>query len=414
MSSEWPVSVGQRRLSLLRRYGFPETRLSTVLSVVGDGTATPISTYEVLQRLSRFHAILRSTIEKRGSEFVQIVHDVCCMDYREFRTESASKDELEGIYHDFIEKSTPLSFGPLWRFWNVTTRTGFYFLFSIDHVVADGISVDVFWRSFTSALSGDLHGEDRGFLEYCKKQRQSIAEGHFDEYQEDICKHFRGLRIKSWRKSVRARGEVLSRVIPGEVSTAITYLARSYGVSEFTLWLAVFASSVSGVTGEEAMVVGVPSGNRGDTYGNSIGYFSNILLVPLWVDPDERVRKLVERVWRTWLRVQRTDSVPFDVVLTEVTEARNGFGRYMLNYQYAHSGLRLERFQVASAQMKVAASSIDADLFLSVTRDTTGSRGRLLCRSGAGRDGEGVIAGFGRTVRAMLLNDEGAKVGGRG
>lgn len=277
--------------------------------------------------------------------------------------------------------------------------------------MADGISVDVFWRSFTSALSGDLHGEDRGFLEYCKSQRQSISEGHFDEYQEDIREHFRGLRTKSWTKSVRTRGEVLSTVIPGEVSKAIMYLARSYGVSEFTLWLAVFASSVSGVTGEEAMIVGVPSGNRGDKYGASIGYFSNILLVPLWVDPDERARKLVERVRRAWLRVQRTESVPFDVVLSEVAEAGNGFGRYMLNYQYAHSGLRLERFQVESVRMKVAASSIDADLFLSVTRDTTGSRGRLLCRSGSGRDGESVIAGFGRTVRAMLLNNEGARVG---
>lgn len=357
---------------------------------------------QILASVAMHHPILRCRFERRDGDYFQVMASICCLDFIELM--AFGHEEARNAYEAFRQEPIRLDHAPLWRFRVARTRGPTYLFFSIHHAIADGQSIDAFWRSFSTAAFGQLEGEDRGFLDYCINQKSCLDSGSFCEGVADIRRHFRGLEVRKWERSFPGSdGRVQIHDVNGVVPTSVSAMSRSYGLSEFVLWLSAFITAIHAATSESTIVVAVPTSNRAQQYENSIGYFNNVVLVPATLGPDSTPRSIVRDVGQAWLRTQRTAAVPLDVVLESVPAARVGFGRYMLNYQPAHQGLDLRGPEIQGAGFQLPIRGIDADVFLSVTRSRQRAIARILSRWKARNDALRIVRELNRAVQSMVV-----------
>ena len=400
MSDIFPVSVGQRRLIHLGRYGLIDHQLSVALRIEGR-LARFESLEQILASVAMHHAMLRCRFERREGDYVQVIASTCCLDYIELT--ALGHEEVRDAYEAFRQEPIRLDHAPLWRFGVARTRGPTYLFFSIHHAIADGQSIDAFWRSFSTAAFERLEGEDRGFLDYCVNQASCLDSASVRGGIADIRQQFHGLQIRKWERSFPGLDVRIQVHDVKGVPTSVSAMSRSYGVSEFVLWLSAFIMAIHAATGESTIVVAVPTSNRAQQYENSIGYFNNVVLVPAMIGPGATPRSVVRDVGQAWLRTQRTATVPLDVVLESVPAARVGFGRYMLNYQAAHKGLDLRGSEIQGAGFQLPIRGIDADVFLSITRSEQRVSARILSRWKVRNDALRIVRELDRAVQSMVV-----------
>ncbi len=132
---------------------------------------------------------------------------------------------------------------------------------------------------------------------------------------------------RSARSEASPRGGARSLDFPAELSSALTGLTRSEGVTPFMLSLAGFAMLLHRYTGQEDFVIGVPiSQRRRDEAERVVGLFVNTLALRLDLGAVRNVRELLGRVRRAVLEAFENQDLPFDRLVEGVRHGRQGSG----------------------------------------------------------------------------------------
>jgi amino acid adenylation domain-containing protein len=135
-------------------------------------------------------------------------------------------------------------------------------------------------------------------------------------------------------------GASLLHTYPSALRERVEALARTYGVTPMTLWLAGFQALLWRYTGQDDIVLGsVFSGRTRPELESLIGFFANTLVLRTDLGGDPSFRELVERTRDTLLGAHEHQDVPFDKVVDalrpERDPTRNPLFQVCLVYQGA-------------------------------------------------------------------------------
>ncbi|HEV2147771.1 MAG TPA: amino acid adenylation domain-containing protein [Longimicrobiaceae bacterium] len=119
-------------------------------------------------------------------------------------------------------------------------------------------------------------------------------------------------------------GAALGVVLDEELTAGLKALSRRRGTTLFMTLLAGWAAVLSRLSGQEDLVVGTPTANRGQAEVEGlIGFFVNTLALRLDLSGGPTVGELLERVRERALEAQQNQDIPFEQVVEAVRPARS-------------------------------------------------------------------------------------------
>ncbi|MFT0175285.1 condensation domain-containing protein, partial [Paraburkholderia mimosarum] len=111
--------------------------------------------------------------------------------------------------------------------------------------------------------------------------------------------------------------------IDAELTRELRRLGRQHGTTLFMTVLAGWAAVLSRLSGQDDIVIGVPSANRGRReIEELIGFFVNTLALRVDLSGGPDVATLLERTRRTALGAQEHQDLPFEQVVEIVQPPR--------------------------------------------------------------------------------------------
>ncbi|HEU0078552.1 MAG TPA: condensation domain-containing protein, partial [Longimicrobiaceae bacterium] len=258
-------------------------------------------------------------------------------------------------------------------------------LLGMHHVVSDAWSMGVLLRELSALYAAFLHGEgdplpELGvqYADYAAWQRRWV-DGEVLAAQAEY-----------WRRTLAGAPELLElptdRPRPArqdhagasvrleleeELAAGLKALSRRQGTTLFHTLLAGWAVVLSRLSGQEDVVVGTPTANRGRReIEGLIGFFVNTLALRVELSGSPSVAELLARVKARALEAQANQDIPFEQVVELVQPARSlahsPLFQVMLSWQNAPRD-RLELPGLAQGPVPAPKSQATAKFDLSLT-----------------------------------------------
>ncbi len=211
-------------------------------------------------------------------------------------------------------------------------------LVTVHHIVYDAWSGDVFatdlagyYRQFADGTQADLPPLRAGFADHGRRQREPAAlaalDGHLAYWRDmladaPVTATIRPDRLRPLVQTHRGGRHV--RPFPASLSTAMNALAQGAGVTFNAVALAGFASALSQVTGQDDLVVGMPTAGRPRVELEPlIGSFANMLVLRIDLSGDLSVRDAVRRAHQVVGEAYRHQDAPYARVVEAVAPPRD-------------------------------------------------------------------------------------------
>jgi acyl carrier protein len=239
------------------------------------------------------------------------------------------------------ESATPfdLERGPLFRARRVRLAAQEHvLLLTMHHIVSDGWSLGVMRRElgalYTAFASGD---EDRltpltvQYADYAAWQRRWLSGSALAEQAQYWRTALAGAPTLIELPTDRQRpsrqdfaGASVPVTLDRTTTAGLKRLAQRQGLTLYMVVLAGWALVLSKLSGQDDIVIGSPSANRGplETEG-LIGFFVNMLAMRIDLSDAPSVTELLSRVRRTTLAAQAHQDLPFEQVVEVVRPVRN-------------------------------------------------------------------------------------------
>ncbi|HEX7940824.1 MAG TPA: condensation domain-containing protein, partial [Gemmatimonadaceae bacterium] len=353
-----PLSYAQQRLWFIEQldpgrftYNVPRfLRLTGALDVAALETS--------LHELVRRHEVLRTRFaEVEGEPWQSIAADLdVALEVEPVREgDVAERAQREAL------RPFDLGTGPLIRARLLRVREDEHvMLLVMHHIVCDGWSMAILVRELGAAYLGARTGTPPRlpelpvqYADFAQWQRRWLTGEVLDAQLAYWTRALAGapptleLPADRPRPAVRtARGEQLTRVLGGELTTALRALSRKEGATEFMTLLAAFGALLARYSGQHDIVVGSPIAgrNRAELEG-LIGLFVNTLVLRVDTGGAPSFRELVGRVREVCLGAYAHQDLPFDK-LVEVLKPERELNRTPL-------------FQVMFALQNVPTAELD-------------------------------------------------------
>ncbi|HUF60746.1 MAG TPA: amino acid adenylation domain-containing protein [Verrucomicrobiales bacterium] len=204
-------------------------------------------------------------------------------------------------------------------------------LLAMHHSSFDGWSCRLFVKEFLTAYEALHRGEDGRlgelrvrYRDVAAWQRKMLEDSAVREqvlgfWLKQLDGELPVLRLPTDRlrpSEFTHRGRVLRRMLPGELVSAAAVLAAQNRTTVFSVYLAAYFAFLHRYTGDEDMIVGVPSfGRRHPDLEEIIGVFVTTLPVRVRVDGSAPWATLLKAVRSTLLEAIWHDQIGFEQVL---------------------------------------------------------------------------------------------------
>ncbi|MGF6658423.1 amino acid adenylation domain-containing protein [Paraburkholderia atlantica] len=211
------------------------------------------------------------------------------------------------------------------------------FLLTQHHIVSDGWSVGVLvrelgslYRAFVAGQADPLPVPAIQYPDYAAWQRQWLSGERLQRQAQYWREALSGAPSMLALPTDRARpaqqsfaGASVPVVIDVDLTRDLKRLSRQHGTTLFMTVLAGWAAVLSRLSGQDDLVIGVPSANRGRReIEELIGFFVNTLALRVDLSGEPSVSELLERTRRTALGAQEHQDLPFEQVVEIVQPPR--------------------------------------------------------------------------------------------
>ncbi|MVT56032.1 amino acid adenylation domain-containing protein, partial [Bradyrhizobium yuanmingense] len=334
------LSFAQQRLWFLAQLDEGSTHYHIPLALRLRGVLDRSAWQRSLDRLFARHEALRSVfVAPQGKPRVEILPPDAGLPVLEhdLRQRPDAEAALLDLCHE--EERTPfdLAQGPLIRgrlVWLADEEH--VFLLTQHHIVSDGWSMGVLVRELSQLYRAFEAGQDDPlpplaiqYPDYAAWQRQWLS----GERLQKQAKYWRNAlsgtsrlvlptdRARPAQQSFAAAS--IPVVIDADLTRDLKRLSRQHGTTLFMTVLAGWAAVLSRLSGQDDLVIGVPSANRGHReLEELIGFFVNTLALRLDLSGEPSVSELLERTRRTALGAQEHQDLPFEQVVEIVQPPR--------------------------------------------------------------------------------------------
>ncbi|HEX6042719.1 aminotransferase class III-fold pyridoxal phosphate-dependent enzyme, partial [Longimicrobium sp.] len=316
-----PMTEGQRQLWLESQMGEAAARAYTEsISLYLRGPVQPQAMHRAAQALTDRHDTLRTTFGPEGDE--QRIAPACEVDFThaDFSGEPAEgrAAAVEAWIAREVRRPFHLEAGPLTRFSLATAGADEHVLaISSHHAVMDGWSFTILLRELGQLYAAAREGRDAGlpplsaYADFARAQagpghraRMAAAEAFWAAQFADGVPALE-LPTDRPRPPVRAyRGERIEMTLSDGLVQRLVPFCRQNGFSVFHVLLSAFQLWLGRLSGQDDVVVGIPSAGQAEHAGATelVGYNINVLplrgrlepAVP-FVEHAKRVRRSVAR-----------------------------------------------------------------------------------------------------------------------
>ena len=388
-----PASYGQEALWLVDRLapGRATYNVSTGYWMRGrlDVPALTRAMAEVVAR----HEALRTALRDHGDGPVQEiaerlevtlpVYDVAGSDEEERRAKARELAMAEGrVPFNLFQP-------PLWRLRLLRLADDEHLLVVVvHHVIYDGWSMGVFARDLAAAyahLTGDEVPVDHPapavqYADYAMWQREWLAGSRGVELVDFWRQRLAGAPVLEFPTDrprppqITYDGSVQRLLLPALVRARVRRLAQAEGVTANTVLTAAFLTSLHRYSGQDDLVIGSPTANRGQVeVEDLIGYFINLLVIRGDLSGDPDTRQLLARIGRVMSDAVAHGELPFERLVHALRPtrdpSRSPLFQIAFAYQNAGDPLAMAGLDVREESLEPGTSRFDMSWNVTETAD---------------------------------------------
>ncbi|MBB6244965.1 non-ribosomal peptide synthetase, partial [Rhodanobacter sp. MP1X3] len=253
------------------------------------------------------------------------------------------------------------------------------------HIVSDGWSLGILVNEFSALYAAFVEGRDNPlpplavqYPDYAVWQRQWMTEERLGE------------QLDYWERSLSGAPDLLSLPtdrprpatpsfvggsmpvrLDAELTVELMRLSQRHGATLFTTLLTAWASVLGHLSGQDDVVIGTPSANRGrHEIEPLVGFFVNTLALRIDLSDAPTVSQLLLRAHTVALSAQDHQDVPFEQVVERLNPPRRldhtSLFQVMFTWHNNERGdLALPGLQIES--LSLAADRCKFDLTLDMT-----------------------------------------------
>jgi amino acid adenylation domain-containing protein len=329
--TDLPLSFGQEQLWFLDRFapGLATYNIPYALRLLGPLDAAALG--RALDGLVARHEALRTRlVTGPGGRPVQVVDPAAGTDLTITDLSAAEPADRDARLSELkaADAAGPfvLAEGPLLRVRLVRlTDTEHILIVVVHHAVFDGWSLGVMLTELMALYPAELTGEPAAleeltvqFADYAiweRERAQGPALAELLDYWQTTLDGFATLQLPTDRPRPRLDsfdGEVEWLNLGGEVLAGLRELAHREGTTLFVTLLAAFQVLLQRYTGQDDIVVGTVSANRGRSrLAPLIGFLVNTLAIRTDVSGDPAFTELLGRVRDATVGAYAHQDVPF-------------------------------------------------------------------------------------------------------
>ncbi|MBB4639713.1 non-ribosomal peptide synthetase component F, partial [Longimicrobium terrae] len=338
-----PLSFAQQRLWFLEQLGGTGGAYNVPLRLRLRGALDRDALMRALDGVVARHEALRTTFPAVDGEPVQRIASVPDSAFRlvehDLHAALDAEDELHRLTREEAAAPFDLAHGSLLRGRLVRMAEDDHVLLVImHHIVSDGWSMGVFVRELGALYAAFARGEADPlaplpiqYADYAAWHRRSV-EGAFLEAQAAYwtrtlsgAPEFIELPTDRPRPARQDfAGASLAVELDEGLSDSLRALSQRHGTTLYMTLLAGWAAVLARLSGQDDVVIGTPSANRGRAEVEElIGFFVNTLPVRVDLSGGPTVGGLLDRVKARALEAQRNQDIPFEQVVERVRPTRS-------------------------------------------------------------------------------------------
>ncbi|TGX48080.1 non-ribosomal peptide synthetase, partial [Sphingomonas gei] len=210
-------------------------------------------------------------------------------------------------------------------------------LLTMHHIVSDGWSMAILNRELNALYAAFIEGREDPlpplaiqYPDYAAWQREWLSgerlEVQADHWRQALAGATPLLDLPTDRLRP-AQQDFTGAFLPVELDDALTAslkrLAQRHGTTLFTTLLAAWSVVLSRLSGQDDLVIGTPSANRGRReVEDLIGFFVNTLALRIDLSGEPSISELLGRVRAVTLAAQDNQDLPFEQVVEIVQPPR--------------------------------------------------------------------------------------------
>ncbi|QPB24375.1 non-ribosomal peptide synthetase [Rhizobium sp. 007] len=373
-----PLSYSQQRLWFLSQLDAESTNYHMPLALRLRGVLDRVAWQRSLDHLFARHEALRSVfVAPEGKPRVEVLPPDAGLPVLEhdLRGRPDAEAALLDLCHEEARTPFDLARGPLIRGRLIRMSDAEHvFLLTQHHIVSDGWSMGVLVRELSQLYRAFEAGEDDPlpplaiqYPDYAAWQRQWLSGERLQRQAQYWRDALAGAPARLALPTDRARpaqqsfaGASVPVVIDQDLTRGLKRLSRQHGTTLFMTVLAAWAAVLSRLSGQDDLVIGVPSANRGrGEIEELIGFFVNTLALRVDLSGEPDVSELLERTRRTALAAQEHQDLPFEQVVEIVKPPRHLDHTPLFQVMLAWQNNAVGSFDLAGLNVEAAGEGLD-------------------------------------------------------
>jgi tyrocidine synthetase-3 len=329
------TSVGQRRLWKNYKHdpGNPDRNIQTTYTFNEKINENVLR--EIFKKLVDRHESLHTYFKEIAGEPVQIIDDVKKLDFEVIDLTHIKENKKittrDQIFNNDIMTPFNLEIPPLCRLKLIKFHSDeFHIAFTINHIAADGWSLDLLKRDFFALYDyykKGIHYEP-GPLKF---QYKDYAAWHHKILSNETQitgtknywkKHMKGeISIVTLPYDYEISGPVSSKsgmyrtVIDENTTRDLKAIADKQQTSLFMILFSVLNVLVAGISGKDEIIIGIPNANRQhEDFKNVFGYFVGPVIVKNQIDEGTSFENLLEIVTANTFNIFKQHMLPLEYI----------------------------------------------------------------------------------------------------
>ncbi|MCX6584831.1 MAG: amino acid adenylation domain-containing protein [Candidatus Aminicenantes bacterium] len=298
-----------------------------------EGKLNPTRLKKILEQLSLRHEILRTCFIMKDGEVLQKVYDRIDVDftYTQKETVDPTPQDIEVLIDHFL-KPYDLADAPLWKLelvqWQGNRQS---ILMDFHHIIADGISMDLFMRELGAFYLGkELPEPEVQYVDFTIWQNDIFKSENIRKQEAYWLKVFEGdipiLELPTdfpRPREADIAGSSVDFELDEDITAGVNQLAARYNTSLYVVLLTVFDILLAKYTNQEDIVVGTPvSGRSHREFKNIIGMFVNTLAMRNRPEFSKTFNEFLSEVSRNAFAAFENQDYQFEMLVEKVTADR--------------------------------------------------------------------------------------------
>jgi amino acid adenylation domain-containing protein len=382
-----PLTFAQQRLWLIDRFTPGTIAYNVPQSWRVRSDVNRVAFLQSLKKLAQRHSVLRTRIEMRHGEPVQVIlKDVeIPADFTDLSREpdpDSREIQLQALLVELGRKQISLDHAPLIRFHVIRLAPAYSVIFyCVHHIIVDQWSLDILKRDLallyeeaTSAKPSNLPLLAVQYAEIARQERSEATERKYLgklQYWRDRLDGIPTLLELPFSKARPAQpayfGETLRLPFDRSLVAAVRQLAIRTNTSLYSLVFVIFATLIYRYTGQKNFCIGTPTtGRKQREQEDIVGLFVNMLPVRWIIDPSETFIQLLDRMRSSILEDLDHSDIPFQRLVTELQGQRSSSHSPLFQISFALNPKTLNQDQQSEHQQETFIGASKFDLTLQV------------------------------------------------